>query len=163
MRYSFTKYAVVATFAAGIIFAQAPSSDPQSGAVNTQKWRLGSSMRGRFDLDRVAQALNLTDAQKQQAQAIFQQAQLSGQPIRQELKQNREKLSAAAKMSNSEADIQKLATERGRLLGKLIAIRTEASAKFYQLLTPEQRVKDEQLHQQLREKMRSEDRGTDRQ
>jgi Spy/CpxP family protein refolding chaperone len=118
-------------------------------------------MRGRFDLDRVAQALNLTAAQKQQAQTIFQQAQLSAQPIRQELKQNREKLSAAAKMSNSEADIQNLATERGRLLGKLIAIRTEASAKFYQLLTPEQRVKDEQLHQQLREKMRSEDRGTD--
>lgn len=161
MRYSFTKYAATATFAAGIMFAQTPPSDPQPGAVNTHEWRLGSSMGSHFDLDRVAQALNLTDAQKKQAQTIFQQAQLSAQPLRQELKQNREKLSAAAKLTNSETEIQKLATEQGRLMGKLIAIRTEASAKFYQMLTPEQRVKDDQLPQQLRQKMHSKDRGTD--
>jgi len=118
-------------------------------------------MRDRFDLDRVAQALNLTDAQKAQAKTIFQQAQAAAKPIRQELKQNHEKLSAAAKMSNSEGDIQRLATEQGRLVGKLIAIHTEARAKFYQMLTPEQRVKDDQLHQQMREKMRSEGSGTD--
>jgi Spy/CpxP family protein refolding chaperone len=158
---SFTKYAAAVTFTAGIIFAQSPASDPQPGSVNTEKWRLGSSMRGRLDLDRVAQALNLTDAQKEQARTIFEQARQSAQPIRQELKQNREKLSAAAKIKNSEGEIQKLATEQGRLLGKLIAIHTEASAKFYQMLTPEQRVKNDQLHQQFREKMQSEDRGTD--
>lgn len=161
MRYSFTKYLAAATFAAGILFAQNPASGPQPGAINNHEWRPGSSMRGHFDVDRVAQALNLTDAQKAQAQTIFQQAKMSAEPIRQELRQNREKLSAAAKMSNNEADIQKLATEQGRLLGKLIAIHTEARAKFYQMLTPEQRVKDDQLRQQMREKMRSEDRGTD--
>ena len=161
MRYSFTKYLVAATFAAGILFAQSPASGPQPGAVNTPESRPGSSMRGHFDMDRVAQALNLTDAQKAQAQTIFQQAKMSAEPIRQELRQNRERLSAAAKMSNNEADIQKLATEQGRLLGKLIAIHTQARAKFYQMLTPEQRVKDDQLHQQMREKMRSEVPGTD--
>jgi Spy/CpxP family protein refolding chaperone len=159
MRYSFTKYAAAVTLAAGILLAQSPASDAQPGSVNTEKWH-GSSMRGRFDLDRVAQALNLTDAQKGQAQTIFKQAQQSAQPIRQDLKLNREKLSAAAKINNNEGEIQKLATEQGRLLGKLIAIHTEASAKFYQILTPEQRVKKDQLHQQFRE-MRSEDRGTD--
>lgn len=161
MRYSFTKYAAALTFAAGIIFAQTPPSEPQPGAGNTQEWRPGSSMRRHFDLDRVAQALNLTDAQKKQAQTIFQQARLSAQPFRQELKQNREKLSAAAKMNNNETEIQKLATEQGRIMGKLIAIRTEARAKFYRMLTPEQRVKDDQFHEQLRQKMRSKDRGTD--
>lgn len=162
MRYSFSKYATAFTFAAGIILAQSPASSSQAGAVSTQEGRLGPYMPGNLDWGHIAQALNLTDAQKQQAQTIFQQAQLSAQPIRQELKQNREKLSAAAKMGNSEGDIQKLATEQGRLLGKLIAIHTEASSKFYQMLTPEQRVKDDQLHQQLREKRRPEDRGTDR-
>jgi Spy/CpxP family protein refolding chaperone len=161
MRYSFTKYAAAAAVAAGIIFAQTPPSDPQPGPAKTHEWRPGSSMRGYFDMDRVAQALNLTDAQKKQAQTIFQQAEMSGQPIRQEMRQNREKLSAAAKINNNEAEIQKLAAEQGRLVGKLIAIRTVASARFYQILTPEQRVKDDELHQQLREKMRSKFGGTD--
>jgi Spy/CpxP family protein refolding chaperone len=113
-------------------------------------------MRGQLDLDRLTQSLNLTDSQKQRARAIFESARQSAQPIRQELKANRDKLRAAAKVSNGEGDIQRLATEQGRLLGKLIAIRTQASANFYQMLTPEQRVKADQMHEQFREKMRSE-------
>jgi hypothetical protein len=46
-------------------------------------------------------------------------------------------------------------------MGKLIAIHSEASAEFHQTLTPEQRVKDDHLHQQLRQRMRSQDTGTD--
>ena len=154
MRYSFIKYAAVAALVAGITFAQTPTSDSRQGTVNAQQGRLGF-MRGHLDLDHVAQALNLTDSQKVQARTIFQQARQSAEPIRQELRQNREKLSAAAKVSNSEGDIQKLANEQGRLLGKLIAIRTEASAKFYQMLTPEQRVKADQMHEQFRQRMHS--------
>ena len=141
------------------MFAQTPPADSGPGAFNTQEGRRGF-VRGHLDLDRLAQALNLTDTQKDQARTIFQQARQSAQPIRQELKQNREKLSAAAKITNSGSDIQKLATEQGRLLGKLIAIRTEAKAKFYQMLTPEQRVKDDQLHEQFRQRMRSRNPGT---
>ena len=146
------KCAAVATFAAGIVFAQTPTVDSRPGAVHAQEGRRGF-MWGHMDLDHVAQVLNLTDSQKEQARTIFQQARQSAEPIRQELRQNREKLSAAAKVSNSEGDIQKLANEQGRLLGKLIAIRTEASAKFYQMLTPEQRVKADQMHEQFRQRM----------
>jgi Spy/CpxP family protein refolding chaperone len=160
MRYPFVKYFVAATLAAGITFAQTPSGDSQPGAVNPREGRFGA-MCSHLDLDQIAQALNLTDAQKGQARMIFQQAHQLAQPIRQELKQNRDKLSAAAKASNSEGEIQKLATERGRLLGELIAIRCEASAKFYQMLTPEQRIKEEQFHEQLREKMHTQKPGTD--
>ena len=32
----------------------------------------------------------------------------------------------------------------------MVAIRTEASAKFYQMLTPDQRVKADQMRQQFR-------------
>jgi Spy/CpxP family protein refolding chaperone len=155
MRYLYIKRAAVAIFAAGIICAQNPTGDTQSGAAKAQQGR-HCMMGGHLDLDHVAQVLNLTDSQKEQARTIFQNVQQSAQPIRQELKQNREKLTAAAKASNSEADIQRLATEQGRLLGKLIAIRTVGSAKFYQVLTPEQRVKADQMHEQFRQRVRSE-------
>jgi LTXXQ motif family protein len=76
-------------------------------------------------------------------------------PIREEMKQNREKLRAAEKMNASESEIQRLSGEQGRLMGKFIAIHTQASAKFYRLLKPEQRVKDDQMHEQMRQRMRS--------
>jgi len=153
MRNSFMKCAAIATFAGGIVFAQSPTDSPKPGAAYTQEGRRGF-MRGQLDLDHVAQVLNLTDSQKQQAQAIFERAQQAAQPVRQELRQNREKLAAAAKTNNA-ADIQTLATEQGRLLGKLIAIHTERSAKFYQLLTPEQRVKADQMHERFGQRSRS--------
>jgi Spy/CpxP family protein refolding chaperone len=102
----------------------------------------------------MAQALGLTASQKEQARMIFQHARQSAQPIQQEVRQNRENLLAAAKAGKSEGDIEKLADDQGRLLGKLIAIRTEATAKFYQMLTPEQRIKADQMDEQFRQKVR---------
>ena len=151
MRYPFMKYAAVATLAVGIVFAQAPTGNLQPGA-STQQGRRGFM---RWNLEHTAQALNLTDSQKEQARTIFQQARRSAEPVRQELKQNHETLAAAAKAGKSEIDIQNLANERGRLLGKLVAIRTVASAKFYQMLTPEQRLKADQMHEQFRQRVRS--------
>jgi periplasmic protein CpxP/Spy len=151
MRYSFIKYAALGVFTAGIVFAQAPAGNPQQGMPKTQEER--QSLTGH--LEHMAQALNLTDSQKERARMIFEHARQSAQPIRQEVRQNREKLTAASKAANSEDEIRKLADEQGRLLGQLVAIRTEASAKFYQLLTPEQRVKADQMREQFRQRMRS--------
>ena len=159
MRYSFGKCAAIGLVAAGLIFAQNPKPEPQSRAVHAQGH--GCGMWGHMDVDHVAQVLNLTEPQKEQARTIFEQMRQSAQPVRQELKQNREKLMAAAKVANNESAIQKLAMEQGRLMGKLIAIRTEGSAKFYQVLTPEQRVKSDQMHEQWRQKMRSKGPGSD--
>jgi Spy/CpxP family protein refolding chaperone len=105
--------------------------------------------------EQMAQALGLTASQKEQARMIFQYARQSAQPIRQELMQNREKLVAAAKAGKSDADIEKIADDHGRLLGRLVAIRTEASAKFYKMLTPEQRAKADRMDEQFRQKVRS--------
>jgi Spy/CpxP family protein refolding chaperone len=154
MRHSFLRCAAAATFAVGIAVAQTPPPDSRPAAPNTPGAQRGFKW-GHMDLDHVAQVLNLTDSQKQQARMIFERAQQAAQPIRQELRQNREKLTAAAKVSNSDADIEKLAAEQGRLLGRLIAIHTAANAKFYQLLTPEQRVKADQIHEEFRERVRS--------
>ena len=156
MRYSFLKYAAIATCAAGMCLAQTPTMDPQTGSASTREEGQGRGfMCGNMDLDHVSEVLNLSEAQKTQARTIFDQARQSAQPVRQELRANREKLSAAAKVANNDSDIQKLSVEQGRLLGKLIAIHTEARAKFYQILTPEQRVKSDQMHEQMRSRMRT--------
>jgi Spy/CpxP family protein refolding chaperone len=118
-------------------------------------------MCGQMDVDHVAQVLNLTESQKEQARTIFAQVRQSAQPVREELRQNRGKLMAAAKVANNESEIQKLAMEQGRLMGKLIAIRTEGSAKFYQILTPEQRVKADQMHEQFRQRVRAKSPGSE--
>lgn len=152
-RNSFIKIAAVAALAGGMAFAQTQTNNSQPAPAEIhQGHRAGA--RGR--LQQLAQSLNLTDSQKQEARTIFQQARKSARPVRQELRQSREALSAAAKAGKTNADIEQLAGNEGRLMGQLAAIRTEASAKFYQMLTPEQRAKADQMHQQFRNHVRSE-------
>jgi len=143
MRSSLLKHGAVVALAATVVLAQTPGATRQPGAARG----LG------FDrhLEHVAQILGLTDSQKEQARVIFRNARESSQPIQEELMRNRDRLTLAAK-SASEPDIQSLATEQGRLLGQLVAIRTRASAKFYQTLTPEQRVKYDQMREESRQK-----------
>jgi len=151
MQYSFMKYAALIALTIGAVFAQGPADNLQPSAPNRQEGRRNFAGH----LERMAQSLNLTDSQKEQARTIFQEARQSAQPIRQELRQNREKLTAAVKAGKGEAEIQKLAGEQGRLWGQLVAIQTESSAKFYQILTPEQRIKADQIDEQFKQKVRS--------
>jgi Spy/CpxP family protein refolding chaperone len=144
MKRTFVKLAAVAALATGLVFAQAPSPSP---SPNQQPGRHQGVRRHRAHL---AQKLGLTDAQKAQAKTIFHQARESAKPVREQLKQNRQALSAAVKAGKSDADLQKLATVQGKLRGQMLAIRTEAFAKFYNsTLTPDQRTKLDQMHQQF--------------
>lgn len=121
--------------ATGIVVARPPAAQPDRRATVRQ---------------RLVQALDLNAMQKDQAKLIFQQARQSAEPLRSQLKQDRQALAAAVK-TNDKAQMDKLSVERGQLLGKLTATRTEAMAKFYQILTPEQRAKAAQLHQEWRQ------------
>jgi Spy/CpxP family protein refolding chaperone len=103
---------------------------------------------------RIAQALNLTDAQKQQAQAIIQQTRQTVQPLRQQSKQNRQALMAAIQAGKGDVEIHQLALTQGNLAGQLAAARLEALAKFYSTLTPEQRAKADLMGQKLRQMIR---------
>jgi Spy/CpxP family protein refolding chaperone len=93
-------------------------------------------MRGHFGAD-----LNLTDAQKQQARAIFKEARQSSQAVQQQLKQSREALAAAVKAGAPDAEIDRLTSSMSPLLAQSMAIHTKAFAKFYATLTPEQKTK----------------------
>jgi Spy/CpxP family protein refolding chaperone len=140
MKRNLTIFGAVAAIAAGMLFAQTQTTPQHRGPDRAAAHQ------------RMMQALNLTDAQKAQAKTIFDEAKQKAQPIRTQLQQNRQALNAAAKAGNS-ASIQQLANDEGKLLGQMIAIRTEAKAKFYSTLTPEQRTQYDQAQQKRHERM----------
>lgn len=138
MQRPFLKIASTAALAAGMLFAQAPAppagQQPGPAAAGRQQgaWR----RRGRL-----FSSLNLTDDQKAQAKSIFQSARQTAQPVAQQLRQVREALRNAAKSGSPDAEIDKLANAEAPLVAQLAAVRAKAFAKFYALLTPEQRDK----------------------
>jgi Spy/CpxP family protein refolding chaperone len=86
----------------------------------------------------LASYLNLTPQQQAQRKAIFQNLRQSSMPVRQELRQTRGELRNAVR-ANDTAKIQQLAKTEGSEVGQLAAMRGEASAKSYQILTPQQK------------------------
>ena len=136
-RHSF-QFAAVTALAAGMALAQAPATSTQPAP---QKAPFRHPV---FGHEQMMQALNLTTAQKQQAKAIFGDARQKAEPIRQEMRQNRDALDAAENANNT-PQIERLSSHQGELQGKALAIRSEAMAKFYAILTPEQRTKADQM------------------
>jgi Spy/CpxP family protein refolding chaperone len=85
------------------------------------------------------QKLNLTPEQKAQAKQIFSQARRDARPLRQEIKQNRQAIALAITSGKSEAEIRQLSAAQGNAMGQLIALRSQAHARFIAQLTPEQK------------------------
>jgi len=146
MRRNLIGLAIVAALAAGVVLAQTAEAGLGKGRPG-----LGASLR-----QRVIKNLNLTADQKAQAKAIFQAAKTAGAPIRTQLQGLRQQMAAAVK-NNSASDIKTFAGQAGTLQGELMANRADAMAKFYLILTPDQKTKldqmqgkIEQLMQQLR-------------
>jgi len=137
MKRNFLNVAGTAALMAGMAFGQ--SSAP---ATSQHHYRLrgqaGGTMERGAMVDRLATELNLTAAQKQKAETIFGDARTSGQSVRDQIRQDREALAKAVK-SNDAAEIDKITTTMGPLLGQASANRAKAFAKFYQILTPEQK------------------------
>jgi len=123
-----------AALAIGMAFVQSAATQPHHNRRMTARQHM-------------MQALNLTDAQKSQAKILFQETRQTVAPLRAQLKEDRAALQMAIK-TNDKAQINKLSAAEGQVIGKLMAVRTEAMAKFYQTLTPEQRAKAEQMHHQ---------------
>jgi len=120
--------------AAGMIFAQtgttpAPTTNPSAGHAH---FRHGGMMA------RLAHRLNLTDAQRGQAKAIFQDLRTQAQPIRAQLQQNRQALMSAAESGQSADQLNQLAQAQAAPLAQLAALRAQAFGKLYAILTPAQ-------------------------
>lgn len=131
--------------AAGLMAAQAP---PPAAPQQPGQMQMGRGMmRGRgmmmnrgMMMGRMAQRLNLTDAQKTQAKEIFQAARESAKPVAADLATARKALRDAVKANAPDPQLDQLSAKVGTLEGQLTAIRTKAFSKFYNtVLTQEQR------------------------
>lgn len=142
------QFLAVTALTAGTVLAQTPSAGTKPAP---EKAPFAHPMFGQHE--QMMKELNLTPAQKQQADTIFGNAREKARPIRQEIQQNREALHAAMK-ANDTTQIQRLSAQQGTLMGKTLAIRTESMAKFYATLTPEQRMKADQSFERMKTRMR---------
>ncbi len=105
---------------------------PRPGAANNR-------------LNYLAGYLNLTEAQKTQAQTIFTAAQTASQTLQGQLDGARDAVRATIKANATDAEIDRLSAAAGVLQGQSLAIQTKASAKFYALLTAEQKAKYDEM------------------
>ena len=96
-------------------------------------------------IDFLATVLSLTDAQKTKDTEIFQAAETASASLRETQASQRMALNDAAKSNAADAAIDQLAATLGTTSGQLAAIQTKAFAKFYALLTTDQRTKLDEL------------------
>ncbi len=134
-RKSFLVLGAATLVGAGIVVAQAPH------------FGFGGDPSHRINM--LATALDLTDAQKAQAQTLFDAARQQAEPVAAQLKQGHQTLAAAIKAGKSDADLEQIASQQGALMGQMAGIHAKAFAKFYATLTPEQKTKADKLHQEM--------------
>ncbi len=102
--------------------------------------------RGRGNsLDYLSGYLSLTDAQKTQAKTIFDAAHTASTSARGALTAAHDALTAAVKANKADSELDRLAAAAGVVEGQIAAIHAKANAKFYALLTPEQKSKYDTL------------------
>jgi periplasmic protein CpxP/Spy len=146
MKTALIRFAAAPVLASGMLLAQttpAPAA-PAQPPVHHRQWQRGQAF------DRLAAKLNLTEAQRTRAKFIWHSARESSRPLAQQLRQAHVALRDAAKAGKSNAEIDQLAANAGRISGQLTAVRTKAFEGFYALLTPEQRTTADQLGRHFR-------------
>jgi len=124
------KLAAAGTLAAVFVLAQGanPPAPPDPATMAQHR------------VDRLAQILTLTDAQKAQAVSIFTNAATAGSALQTDMRTLHDSLATAIK-ANATANIDTLAAQIGALEGKLAAINAKAEAAFYATLTADQQAK----------------------
>jgi len=133
-------FAAVAAFSGALIYAQGPGFGRGHGGTQVDPQQMAS-----VRVDRMATLLSLTDSQKQQATSIFDASYKATEGQRTLLTQAQQALMAAAKAGQPASDIDKLAANVGSLIAGIRATGVKAFAAFWQILTPEQRTKLDQL------------------
>ena len=116
---------------ATVLFAQGmPKHDPQQHIQDHVKF--------------LTTVLSLTPQQQQQATTIFTNASASHSQVHDSMKTAHQALETAIK-NNDAAGIEQASTQIGNLIAQMTASHAKAQAAFYQILTPEQQTKFNEL------------------
>lgn len=124
----------------------------QNLAAKGGHWHRGDFLNRR--IAHLTRALDLTDAQQQQVKSLVegQRPALKGL-LQQMASQRAQMLSATRNGQFDQARVQELANQQGQTLANLIVARQELQSQIYNLLTPEQRTKFDQMQQRRLEHM----------
>ena len=140
----FVLTSIVALIIGGTIFALG-----QSDAVRSHFQHRGAGLPhslGPEMVDHLALALNLTEAQKAQTKTLIEAAQATVSPLQQKMGEVRKQLElATANGQFDEAQVRALATQQAQLMAETIVEHERIKSKIYNLLTPEQRAKADEM------------------
>jgi len=124
----------------------------QGLAANGGHWHRGDFLNRR--IAHLTRALDLTDAQQQQVKSLVEAQRPALKGLMQQMASQRTQMLAATQNGQFEAaKVQALANQQGQTLANLIVARQELQSKIYNLLTPEQRTKFDQMQQRRLEPM----------
>jgi Spy/CpxP family protein refolding chaperone len=121
--------------ATGFLIAQGPPGPPDPATMAQHQLKFLNTV------------LSLSAAQQQQALTIFTNAANSESGVHEGMRSAHEALDAAVK-NNDNAGITQAATNIGNLMAQSVAAHAKANAAFYQILTPDQQAKFNQLEDQ---------------
>src|SRR5688572_26378581 len=124
---------------AGAAFPQAAATDKPA-----EKDQHAHHRRAGHGMGRLSEALNLTDAQKQQAKTIHEKYRASTGDVRAQMKTLHDQFKAA-KEANNTAEIERLKEQRKALFTKARESWTAERAELRSILTPEQQTKLDQM------------------
>jgi Spy/CpxP family protein refolding chaperone len=118
--------------ATGFLIAQGPPGPPDPATMAQHQVKFLTTV------------LSLTSAQQQQSLTIFTNAANSESGVHESMKSAHETLNDAVK-NNDSAGITQAATTIGNLMSQIVAAQAKANAAFYQILTPDQQKKFNEL------------------
>ena len=143
------------TMAAAVALVAGGAYSYQEGAEKSGK-RYGKHRAGERGMlnrhgGRLAQALNLTDAQKEQAKAIREKHRATNADLHKQMRDLHTQL-RAARESNNTAEAQRLAAQREPLMSRAREAWSAERAELRTILTAEQQAKLDTMQKSFAEK-----------
>lgn len=143
----------IATLAGGVPGVHAQPGPDFDGAPLGEGYGRHGKMDPEQHLARMAKKLKLTDAQKEQVQAIIKAEKERIAPLREKLTENRKKLREATEAETfDEAAVKALAATQAELQAELMVSHVKTRQQVHAILTPEQRELAKKLHPMKGEK-----------
>ena len=128
---------LVPIFAAMTLAAQTPAA-PAQNQTNAHPWESHRRAHRGTMLRRLTARFHLTPDQQNQARVIFKDSREQSKNLAAKLRDDRTALHAAVK-NDAEQQIDQITQRDSAAHAQIEAIRMKAMAKFYGILTPEQK------------------------
>jgi Spy/CpxP family protein refolding chaperone len=129
---------LVPILAAMTLAAQTPA--PAQDQTSAHRSKANARARRGMMLQRLTARFHLTPEQQNQARVIFKDSREQSKSLAAKLREERTALHAAVK-SDAEQQIDQITQQDSATHAQIEAIRLKAMAKFYGILTPDQKAK----------------------